>query len=289
MRCHIPELPEVDVMVGRIRRELWETGSTETWTIKKIEIIRQNGKYLPDKELEMVEGETLVQVSRLGKRIIFTTSGGQVESHNAMSGYWDFENDPWTFDYVEGARKSSDSDVRLKMRLSRNGTAKTLRFHDSRLFGHLRRHIDCDSIGYGTPEALYTKNGMNAHRSYDSLPQHMVNWCNSRWRSRETLTVCDVLLDQRVLLGIGNIYATEGLWRASVHPATLAHGLDGAAWESILGGVRSAMADALLYDLRYDGYLRVYRRERCPLGHKILCEKVRGRSSYFCGECQKKK
>ena len=277
-------------MVQRLQRHLWPVGSTEDWNISSIEILRQNKKYLPEEEIDDLVGKDLCRIQRHGKKMLFDLGDDGFEAHNSMSGYWDVAEDPWTFDYVEGARQVVDSDVRVRIRLqsrsleSPSRTA-TLRFHDSRLFGYIRRNEEL--LVEQTPEIMVTDESILKLPPVSALK--MMNECHRRWRSRDKLTVRDMLLDQKIVLGIVNIYAAEGLWRASVHPSTLAHGLDGDAWENILGGVRSAMADALLYDLRYDGYLRVYRRERCLLGHKILCEKVRGRSSYFCGECQKKK
>ena len=64
------------------------------------------------------------------------------------------------------------------------------------------------------------------------------------WR-RGTRGIKQVLLDQTVVSGIGNIYADEALWRARVHPATPASGLSGRAAGALLDATRAVMMEAL--------------------------------------------
>jgi formamidopyrimidine-DNA glycosylase len=112
-----------------------------------------------------------------------------------------------------------------------------------------------------------------------------------------------LLLDQRVLRGIGNIYADESLWRAKIHPRKLGAKLT----QDELGRLHRAVRDILLEAIRLRGssvsdYVdtagqmgeyqlrhRVYQREgkkcfRCgALIRRII---VAGRSSHFCPRCQ---
>jgi formamidopyrimidine-DNA glycosylase len=114
-----------------------------------------------------------------------------------------------------------------------------------------------------------------------------------------------VLLDQRVLAGLGNIYADEVLFRARVHPETPAAELDPGQVKAIRGAVRPVLQAGLrhggtsLDDLAYllpDGRagdylsrLRAYGREDLPClrcGALVVRGVVRGRSSYWCPHCQ---
>jgi formamidopyrimidine-DNA glycosylase len=113
-----------------------------------------------------------------------------------------------------------------------------------------------------------------------------------------------VLLDQRVFRGMGNIYTDESLWRARIHPASLASGLKR---EEVIR-LHRAMRQILVEAIRLGGssisdYVnaegmpgefqirhRVYQREgkkcrRC--GATIRRVIVAGRSSYFCPRCQR--
>jgi len=113
-----------------------------------------------------------------------------------------------------------------------------------------------------------------------------------------------LLLDQRVLRGIGNIYADESLWSARIHPAragsslklaeasTLLHALQKILHKAIQmrGSSISDFVDADGVEGDYQQHHRVYGREgekcfRC--GAKIKRITVAGRSSHFCPVCQR--
>lgn len=112
-----------------------------------------------------------------------------------------------------------------------------------------------------------------------------------------------VLLDQRVVAGLGNIYVCEALWRAGVSPLRLAGAVTEAEVVAIVAAVRAVLADAIaaggssLKDYRQaDGELgyfqhsfAVYGREGEPCqrcGAPILRVVQSGRSSFWCAGCQ---
>jgi formamidopyrimidine-DNA glycosylase len=122
--------------------------------------------------------------------------------------------------------------------------------------------------------------------------------------ARRRARIKALLLDQRVLRGIGNIYADEGLWRARIHPARLAASLTAkqvAALHQAIGEVlkqaiqsrgssisnyRDAQGQPGEYQLRH----RAYGREgkpcfRCRATIRRII--VAGRSSFFCPRCQR--
>lgn len=113
-----------------------------------------------------------------------------------------------------------------------------------------------------------------------------------------------LLLDQRVLRGVGNIYADESLWKAKIHPAHLGSRLNGPQVENLYRALQEILRKAI--ELRgssisdfldaegmpgdYQRHHRVYDREgkrcvRCKT--RIRRVIVAGRSSYFCPKCQK--
>lgn len=115
-----------------------------------------------------------------------------------------------------------------------------------------------------------------------------------------------VLLDQKVIAGLGNIYADETLFYAKVHPETRAGDLTRAEVEQILAGARATMQAAIdsggstmATYVRPDGttgdylekFAQVFRREgracsRC--GAKIVKLRVAGRGTHICPRCQVK-
>jgi formamidopyrimidine-DNA glycosylase len=124
----------------------------------------------------------------------------------------------------------------------------------------------------------------------------------AQFRSRRA-RVKALLLDQRVLCGVGNIYADESLFRARIHPARIAARLTRSQLAALHRAVRAVLTAAI--DLRgssISDYVdsegkrgafqfrhRVYRREGKPCircGERIRRVIVAGRSSYFCPRCQ---
>ena len=115
-----------------------------------------------------------------------------------------------------------------------------------------------------------------------------------------------LLLDQRVVAGVGNIYAAEALWEAAIHPATPAGRLSPARIARLVAAVRTVLRAAP--DVRYYGAVRevtghtyaigegdepawrVYDREGLPCprcGRPVRRLPQAGRSTYYCGGCQR--
>jgi len=113
-----------------------------------------------------------------------------------------------------------------------------------------------------------------------------------------------LLLDQRMLRGMGNIYVDESLWRARIHPARRGDSLTREQLRALHRAVRSVLqtairlrgssisdyVDAEGFPGRFQLRHRVYQREGKPCarcGAKIRRIIVAGRSSHFCPQCQR--
>jgi formamidopyrimidine-DNA glycosylase len=112
-----------------------------------------------------------------------------------------------------------------------------------------------------------------------------------------------VLLDQRTLAGLGNIYVDEALWRAQIHPLTPANDVPADALPVLRRGIRAALRAGIA---RQGATLRDYRRpdgtrgrmqdefkvygregEPCPrCGTPIEKVRIAGRGSWYCPSCQ---
>jgi formamidopyrimidine-DNA glycosylase len=103
-----------------------------------------------------------------------------------------------------------------------------------------------------------------------------------------------VLLDQRVVAGLGNIYVAEALWRARISPTIPARELGRARRARLVDAIRETLADAIQAPGRYArgetvDAMNVYGREAepCPrCGAEIRRAVQAGRSTYFCPRCQ---
>lgn len=113
-----------------------------------------------------------------------------------------------------------------------------------------------------------------------------------------------VLTDQRVMAGLGNIYATEALYQAKVNPERRANQLTKSEIKALHGAIKDILKKAIsargtstdtYRDTegkkgRFQYQLQVYQREGDPCyrcGARISQVKISGRSTYFCPRCQK--
>ncbi len=127
---------------------------------------------------------------------------------------------------------------------------------------------------------------------------------------RETLStrraqIKPLILDQRVVSGIGNIYADEILFDARLHPRRKANTLSAQEWEALYGAIRENLAagvehrgttvrlyrDVLGRPGEHQNYLRVFEKhgKPCPLvcGGVVVRESVGGRPTHYCPRCQR--
>lgn len=246
-------------------------------------------------------GAQLTAAVRRGKFLWLLLDGGRLalSAHLGMSGQFRVHTDV------------PDAHAHCRARLTlaaTDGRALTLDFIDQRTFGYLDVEPlaptpDGGAGGEGSDLALLpasvTHIGRDALDPLLSRPRTLAAW------RRGTRGIKQVLLDQSVVSGIGNIYADEALWRARVHPATPASGLSGRAAGALLDAAQAVMRDALAaggtsFDALYvnvngeSGYfdrsLDAYGRggepcNRC--GRPLSRAMMGGRSTHWCGRCQR--
>ena len=121
---------------------------------------------------------------------------------------------------------------------------------------------------------------------------------------RKKTPVKSFLMDQRFIAGIGNIYACEILYEASVNPWQRTDSLSSTEWQKIEEATTSILQRAIacrgttvsdwrdLFGLRgeYQHYLKVYAHKGRPCPRcqaTIQCIHLQGRGTYFCPTCQK--
>lgn len=276
----MPELPEVETMVHRLQE--WVGSRIDDIVIDPRMSLKAAKKYLPGDEYNDTIGQAITGVYRRGKFIVFTTSSGALLAHNAMSGYWDSADRPWTFDYVEGARVSSDNDVRVIFTLERGGELYKLRFHDARMFGSIR-YVDpsqlAEKLSELGPDALHTKH-LYEPRVADG--SYFYDVCQ---KSKKPIK--EILMDQGKLAGVGNIYAAEALFHTEISPFKPANELTRLDANGVFAAAQVVMANALVRKLDYAG-LRVYRKKRCDkCDTEISSGDLKGRTTWWCSQCQK--
>ncbi|GAB3602126.1 bifunctional DNA-formamidopyrimidine glycosylase/DNA-(apurinic or apyrimidinic site) lyase [Microbacterium aureliae] len=181
-------------------------------------------------------------------------------------------------------------------------------FADQRTFGSLAIDelvptADGHAGGFGAEAPVVP--AQVAHIARDPLDPAFSDAAFRRILARKDSAVKRVLLDQRVVSGIGNIYADESLWAARIHPETPARELSTRALNRLLAEMRHVLEKALAeggtsFDAQYvnvngqAGYfahsLHAYGRtgEPCPrCSRPIVRVSFTNRSSHFCPHCQK--
>ena len=275
----MPELPEVEV----VRRGLEQAISGRR--IDRVRVLHprpvRRHAAGPDDFATALTGRTFAAPRRRGKYLwLPLTDGDAVLAHLGMSGQ--FRLDAPGAPLQRHARVLVDLDDGVQ-----------LRFVDQRMFGGL----SLSAGGAELPDEV-------AHIARDLFdPLVDLPALNARIRTRSS-AVKRVLLDQRVVSGIGNIYADESLWAARIHGRTPASALTETEVSTLLGAAHDVMDAALAvggtsFDALYvnvngeSGYfdrtLNAYGREGQPCarcGTPILRESFMNRSSFRCPVCQ---
>ena len=260
----MPELPEVE----RARQVLERAARGKRLTSVRA-LHPSAARALPASQADSVAGATLARVERRGKHQLLRLDDGRtLHAHFRMNGDWE----------VGRTGEAVPAHARYLLDFA-DGTRVAL--VDSRALASIRLHAAGeDPLPTMGPEA--TDPAFDA----DALRAALAG---------RRCAVKVALLDQRVVAGLGNIYAAEALWHARIDPRAVASTLTKARCARIVEGARQALADAASDPGRYQdddavGRLNVYGREgeacrRC--GKRIRRIVQAGRSTYFCGKCQK--
>ena len=259
----MPELPEVEHAVRRLRT--WIVGRTVVRAQVHHKAIRRS---LTPARVRSLVGRTVHAVSRRGKhQLLHLDDGRLLHVHFRMTGDWSVvERDAQAPPYV-----------RLTLELD---DARCVVLTDMRAFATAVLIASTAELGELGPEA-------------DELALTAAAF-HAMLRGRKT-AIKVALLDQRLLAGVGNIYASEGLWHARVDPRAVAGSLTVARAGRVLDGVRTALGRGLRREGRYaegDSHeFLVYDREGLACHHgcgaKIRRIVQGGRSTFFCPKCQR--
>ncbi len=273
----MPELPEVETtrlgmlpLVGKVVKSVTIRHPTLRWPIPV---------HLP----QTLPALTLQALTRRAKYILCdfsnANSSGFLLLHLGMSGRIQ------VLDRTYPPEKHDHFDVAFT-------DGSLLRLHDPRRFGAVlwldnKSHPLLDSLG---PEPL--DDAFNAQYLRTAL-------------SNKTLAIKNAIMDSHVVVGVGNIYASESLFRARIHPETAAKNLTLKQCERLVAEIKNTLQDALnaggssLRDfLATDGKAGYFQQEYFVYGRTAepckMCGKaiqnirLSARSTFFCAHCQKR-
>lgn len=270
----MPELPEVETTVRGLARYL-EGERIVRVTVNRPDLRRP---FPP----ELVQALTGARVTGLGRRakygLIHTDRGSTMIFHLGMSGRWRIEPEaPDRHDHL----------------VLETGSSHTLALNDARRFGSV------DLAETETLEAWPAFAALGPEPLGEALT---VGHLLDAFRGRAA-PVKPLLLDQRIVAGLGNIYVCEALHRAHIRPDRAAGTILRKAMERLVPAIKDVLAESIaaggstIRDYAQPngelGYFaaswQVYGREgeACGCGGSVQRLVQGGRSTFWCRKCQK--
>lgn len=273
----VPELPEVHTIAQDLHKHL------QGATIVKV-MVGDNYAARPDNKtfIESVTGKKIISITRIAKNIIVNMAPqGIIHIHLAMTGrillYDKHFPDNWT---------------RVVFQLSTGKNEQFLHFTDVRKFGKIGFFADI------------TKTGLHEKYGPDLITAPPTKDYFSMAIKKKNSSIKSVLLDQSVVAGLGNIYATDALFLAGIDPSRNSRSLTDDEIEKLLEsaifvlkeGIKhrgSTMPDKMYVDIfgksgEYQDHFKMYLKTKCPnCGENVINKKINGRGSYYCPHCQK--
>lgn len=271
----MPELPEVETTrLGLL--------PLEGKTVEQVNIYFPTLRWpIPTHLPDTLSGQTLQSITRRGKYILCNFSHGSLLLHLGMSGRLSLLDDLYP------PEKHDHFDIAFKQR-------HVMRLHDPRRFGAVlwadninQQHPLLDTLG---PEPLT--------EAFDATYLHSK-------MARKKIAIKNAIMDNHLVVGVGNIYASESLFRARIHPEKPANSLSLKQCECLVETIKQTLKDALkaggsslkdffgadgnpgYFQQNYDVYGRT--GEPCTAcGDAVRCIRLGQRASFYCERCQKR-
>jgi len=290
----MPELPEVETIVRDLQKKVLGRAFIDVWTDFK-KIIKSPKDFEEFKK--EIKGKTIKKVKRRAKNILFELSNNKtLLIHQKLTGHlllgkWQQKEGKWEAT-IPGPLKEDPMNkfLHLIFWLDNN---QMLALSDLRKFAKVEL-LDKDTLekelsSFG-PEPL----------DKDFTFEKFKEVLDKKRKGK----IKQVLMDQEVITGIGNIYSDEILWKAKIHPFKETKQLSDEEIKRIYNAMREILPKAIelggesISNFRrisgergyFDKERKIYRREgekcsRC--GTIIKRVKLASRSAHFCPKCQK--
>ncbi len=270
----MPELPEVETVARGLQKRVAGDRIESVWLGRKPEPLKSR----PADIVRTLEGAKIQSVRRVGKHIVFDLYRNGV----GASGQWIVHLG------MTGSMLVADPALQLPKHthlVARLASGRELRFVDPRRFGRLEVRHDKFRAPGAEPLSISAED-------FARLFHH------------SKAPIKAALLNQKLLAGVGNIYADESLFRAGVRPRRRAHTLTRQELKKLHVAVQQVLREAIVAGgssvsdyVDADGeagffqfQLRVYGREGQPC---LVCKTpikkivVAGRGTHYCPRCQR--
>lgn len=273
----MPELPEVETVRQGLKQKLLGR------TIKEAIIIYDGIIEYPSIKdfTTKIKNQTINDIERYGKWLMFLLDDYYLLSHLRMEGKY----------FIKDSKEEYKKHEYVIFKLDNK---EDLRYMDVRKFGkmHLIKKEDIKDIGPLTSLGL---------EPWDE--NLTITYLKDKY-SKKKLPIKTVLLDQSIIVGIGNIYADEILFLSQINPYTKAQDLTDNDLKNIIKYTKKVLEQAIkeggttirsyssvngVHGL-FQQKLNVHSKEKepCPIcKSSIIKVKIGGRGTYYCEKCQK--
>ena len=299
----MPELPEIETTIREMKqagipgmriRDIWTDFPKMVHLMSKEKAFKKGKeKYFFDVLRQKVKNKVIEKIWRKGKNILFDLSGGltlllhQKLTGHLLYGMWVFKHGKWVPLQPGPLSDKMNSYIHFIFFLS-NG--KMLSLSDPRKFAKIE---------------LWSTQDFQKSDVYNRLGKDPFDISIREFQDtlkKKNIPIKKVLMDQNFIAGIGNIYSSEILFAAKIHPLKKASSLNTEEISALYKYMRSILKKAIevkgesISDYRtlkgekggFDRLRKVYRREICPrCGARIKRIEIGGRSAYYCPVCQR--
>jgi formamidopyrimidine-DNA glycosylase len=292
----VPELPEVETIVRGLHTRVAGDAVESVWIGSRLQPLKSPASVIA----RTLEGKRILRVHRAGKHIVFDLEGespaSQTKSKRVVRGQTRQsaslqQSAQWIVHLGMTGRlvvcEPALEILKHTHLIAKLASGRELRFIDPRMFGKLSVHLHPGGFDPGGVEPLEV-----GEEQFIAL-----------FRGRKT-PIKSALLNQKLLRGVGNIYADESLFRAGIRPRRRAAAITREQLGKLYRAVREVLREAIaLGGSSISDYVdadgeegffqlqhRVYGREGEPC---LVCRNairrvvLAGRSSHYCSKCQK--
>ena len=290
----MPELPEVETTMRGLKSKVLNRAFVDVWSDWKKTVKKPNDFEQFKKE---IKGKKIKGIWRRAKNIVFDLSDGySLLVHQKMTGHllvgnWAMDNGQWK--PIRGGPLNDPYNRFLHVMFFLDDK-KMLALSDARKFAKVE---------------LWKTNELLNSEPFKKLGPEPLKRSFAFKKFKDVLAgkrgkIKQVLMDQNVIAGIGNIYSSEALWQARIHPEKDIAKLNEKELKLLYQAIKKVLELGIklggesFSDYRkpdgskgdFDNERKVYQKEgekcsRC--GEKIKRIKVSQRSAFFCPRCQK--
>lgn len=273
----MPELPEVYTISQDLKKNI------VGYKIRNIQI----SKYykLPSSvntKLKNTIGYKIEDVDNIAKNIVIKLSKNTyIIFHLAMTGRI----------LLRETSHKDDNWVKVVLEIEKNKKTKHLKFADMRQFGKV---LVLDKHGLTTLANKYRLDPLDASVTSEKFLEAI--------KSKRS-SIKNVFLDQKIISGVGNIYATDSLFLSKIHPRISSQDISLEDATKLLKSVRqvlkegiknrgSTLPDKMYVDIfgnegHQQNHFKIYLKQKCSIcNSKVEFIKINGRGTYFCPTCQ---